>query len=112
MNQSQKRVMPAQHDILGETLYALRLKGVIYSKSELTAPWGIDMPPLDGKMMFHIITKGGGWLRLPDQQDVYLNPVILRCCPEAKGTLLLMIKPLSVNLSLICLSPIFQNAMK
>lgn len=88
MNQSQKRVMPAQHDILGETLYALRLNGVIYSKSELTAPWGIDMPPLDGKMMFHIITKGGGWLRLPDQQDVYLKSGDIALLPRGEGHLI------------------------
>ena len=44
--------------LMTETLYSLRLNGLMYAKSELTAPWGIDMPPMEGKMMFHISEYG------------------------------------------------------
>lgn len=84
----QKRIMPEPQDILGETLYSLRLNGVIYSKSELTAPWGMDMPPLEGKMMFHIITKGGCWLRLAGHDDVYLKSGDIALLPRGEGHLI------------------------
>ena len=79
------RIVPASQDLLGETLYSLRLNGIIYSKSELTAPWGMEMPPLEGKMMFHIITKGGGWLRLPDHEDVYVKAGDIVLLPRGEG---------------------------
>ncbi len=65
METKHQRTIPESTDTLGETLYSLRLNGLMYAKSELTAPWGIEMPPMDGKMMFHIVTQGGCWLQLP-----------------------------------------------
>jgi hypothetical protein len=43
-------------DPLGETLHLLRLTGTLYCRSELTAPWGVDLPPIEGCMMFHVVT--------------------------------------------------------
>ena len=48
--QAPPREIPARSDTLGETLYALRLNGAVYANSELTAPWGIEMPPMAGMM--------------------------------------------------------------
>ncbi len=49
-------------DPLGETLHYLRMDGVFYCHSELTAPWGARMPAMPGCMMFHLVTSGRCWL--------------------------------------------------
>ena len=49
-------------DPLGEALHLLRLTGAVYARSDLTAPWGVDLPPLEGHMMFHVVTAGRCWL--------------------------------------------------
>ncbi|NHN36175.1 AraC family transcriptional regulator [Pseudomaricurvus alcaniphilus] len=85
MEDHHQRDVPASTDTLGETLYSLRLNGLIYAHSELTAPWGVEMPPMDGKMMFHIVTQGGCWLRLPNNESVFLRPGELALLPRGKG---------------------------
>lgn len=85
MTNTYQREMPETKDALGEPLYSLRLNGVVYANSELSAPWGVAMPPMKGKMMFHIITKGGCWLRFPDHEDVYLRPGELALLPKGEG---------------------------
>ncbi|MBL8954153.1 MAG: cupin domain-containing protein, partial [Myxococcaceae bacterium] len=46
-------------DPLGEALHFLRLSGTFYSRSELTAPWGMTMPGFEGCLWFHAIVSGG-----------------------------------------------------
>lgn len=50
--------LPPAADPLGETLHLLRLDGTLYCRAELTAPWGIGIPRLDGMMAFLIVTAG------------------------------------------------------
>ncbi len=88
MENAYQRDIPESTDTLGETLYSLRLNGIVYANSELSAPWGVDMPPMAGKMMFHIITQGGCWLRFPDHDDVYLRPGDLALLPRGEGHLI------------------------
>ncbi|WP_353667935.1 AraC family transcriptional regulator [Marinomonas sp. THO17] len=79
------RDIPTYSDTLGETLYSLRLNGLIYANSELTAPWGIAMPPLAGKMMFHIVTQGSCWLSFENGQSHFLQPGELALVPKGLG---------------------------
>jgi len=81
------RDIPQRSDTLGETLYSLRLNGLVYANSELSAPWGIAMPPMAGKMMFHIVTRGGCWLCVPEHDDIYLKPGELALLPRGEGHL-------------------------
>jgi hypothetical protein len=60
--------IPGSTDPLGETLHLLRLTGTLYCRSELTAPWGIEMPPFEGCMMFHVVTGGQGWLEVEGEE--------------------------------------------
>ncbi|WP_449065042.1 AraC family transcriptional regulator [Planomonospora algeriensis] len=55
---SAAREFPAPADPLGETLHLLRLTGALYCRAELTAPWGIHVPALDGFMLLHVVTEG------------------------------------------------------
>lgn len=45
-------------DPLGEALHALRMSGTFYCRSELTAPWALTMPPMEGCLWFHAVTSG------------------------------------------------------
>ncbi|MBK6683605.1 MAG: AraC family transcriptional regulator [Deltaproteobacteria bacterium] len=49
-------------DPLGEALHGLRVEGSFYCRSELSAPWGLTMPPMPGCLWFHAVTSGGGTL--------------------------------------------------
>ncbi|WP_148713692.1 AraC family transcriptional regulator [Chitinolyticbacter meiyuanensis] len=49
-------------DPLAEALHFLRMNGLIYCRSELTAPWGVALPPLPDCLMFHFVASGSGWL--------------------------------------------------
>lgn len=53
-------------DPLGEALHALRLSGVFCCRSEATAPWGLEMPPLPGCALFHVVTEGCCWIDAAD----------------------------------------------
>jgi AraC-like DNA-binding protein len=45
-------------DPLAEALHLMRLSGAHYFQSELTAPWGLEMPVLPGCVSFHVIMSG------------------------------------------------------
>ncbi|MGB1091060.1 MAG: AraC family transcriptional regulator [Oceanobacter sp.] len=80
-----ERSIPPISDALGETLYALRLNGLMYANSDLSGEWGIDMPPMPGKMQFHIVTQGACWLCFPDHEPVLLKPGELALMPRGEG---------------------------
>lgn len=44
--------------MLTETLTDFGMSGVFYAVSELAAPWGIEIPPLPGTVVFHLVTEG------------------------------------------------------
>jgi len=50
--------VPTISDPLAEALHYLRMDGMFYCKSELTAPWGVLLPPMPGNLWFHVITSG------------------------------------------------------
>ena len=79
------RAIPTLTDPLGETLHRLRLNGTLYCRSELTAPWGIDLPAFDGYMMFHVVTAGHCWLDVADEQPRLLQQGSLTLVPHGNG---------------------------
>lgn len=79
------RDLPQVHDSLGEALYQLRLKGALYCQSELTAPWGIDMPAMADKMLFHIVLSGRCWLTAQGQAPIELTAGSLALLPKGQG---------------------------
>ncbi len=54
---------PSATDALGEALHFLELRGAFYCRSEFTAPFGLELPPLEGYLWFHVITSGSCWRR-------------------------------------------------
>ncbi len=77
--------LPPSTDPLGEALHLLRLTGSIYARSELTAPWGIDLPALEGHMMFHIVTAGRCWLEADGNEPRLLERGSLTLVPHGLG---------------------------
>jgi AraC-like DNA-binding protein len=77
--------IPELSDPLGETLHLLKLTGILYSRAELTAPWGADMPAFEGCMMFHIVTAGNCWLEVKGEEPRLLRPGSLALVPHGNG---------------------------
>lgn len=50
--------VPDHADPLAEALHYLRMDGMFYCRSELSAPWGIDLPPMPDCLWFHVVTHG------------------------------------------------------
>jgi len=77
--------IPNLTDPLGETLHYLRLTGTLYSRAELTAPWGIALPPFEGCMMFHVVTSGHCWLAVDGDEPRLLRQGSLALVPHGNG---------------------------
>ena len=77
--------LPQTEDPLGEILHSLHLEGVLYCRSNLTAPWGIDLPPLEDCMMFHIVTSGSCWLEVEGSPSILMQRGSLALVPHGRG---------------------------
>ncbi len=71
-------------DPLGEVLHYLRMSGMFYCRSELTAPWGLALPPMDG-LSFHVLTSGRCWLEVDGMEPRQLEPGDLVLLPHGEG---------------------------
>lgn len=73
-------------DPLGEALHFLRMNGAYYCRSELTAPWGLTLPPMPGYLWFHVVTSGRFWLETEEQGWIQLGDLAL--VPHGEGHVL------------------------
>ncbi|MEO0478936.1 MAG: AraC family transcriptional regulator [Planctomycetota bacterium] len=81
---TQARSVPQNRDPLGETLHLLKLEGHIYGQAELTAPWGVDLPPIEDTLMFHIVRSGRCLLEVGDE-SVVLERGSMALVPHGRG---------------------------
>jgi AraC-like DNA-binding protein len=72
-------------DPLGEALHFLRMSGTSYCTSELTAPWGLRLPQVEGGLTFHVLTSGRCWLEVPGSRRRQLGPGDLALVPHGEG---------------------------
>jgi AraC-like DNA-binding protein len=63
---------PGRSDPLGEALHFLRINGVFYSRAELTAPWGMTVPPM-GDLWLHAVISGEVMLEVKDADSASLR---------------------------------------
>ncbi len=83
-----RRVLPdpwTAVDPVADVLHDLRMNGVFYCRSELTAPWGLALPPFAGCMMFHVVTEGRCWLEVEGEPPLQLTPGMLALVPHGVG---------------------------
>ena len=71
-------------DVLTTVMDAVRLRGRIFCRSELKAPWGMALKRSD-YAHFHVIERGGAWLRIEGQQPVALAGGDLVVVPHGTG---------------------------
>ncbi|MEU8035550.1 AraC family transcriptional regulator [Streptosporangium sp. NPDC049078] len=76
------RPFPAPSDLLGESLHLLRLTGTLYCRAELTAPWGIEVPALDGLMALLVVTSGHCLLEVDGAEPRLLRQGSLTLIPH------------------------------
>lgn len=72
-------------DPLGEALHFLRMSGTSYCTSELTAPWGLQLPAVKGGLTFHVIASGKCWLEVAGAERRQLQPGDLVLVPHGQG---------------------------
>lgn len=65
--------VPSVEDPLAEALHYLRMDGMFYCRSELTAPWGLDLPEMPDCLWFHVVTSGAGTLVLETGDAVHVG---------------------------------------
>jgi AraC-like DNA-binding protein len=75
-------------DPLGEALHLLRMNGAFYCRSELTAPWGLTLPPMPGYLWFHVVTSGRLRLETGDDDSSWIQPGGLALVPRGEGHVL------------------------
>ncbi|MBC8077893.1 MAG: AraC family transcriptional regulator [Chloroflexales bacterium] len=72
-------------DPLGEALHFLRMNGIFYTRSEFSAPWGLELPALRDCLMFHVVTSGRCWLEVDGAEPRLLQPGELALVPHGAG---------------------------
>src|SRR5918997_5091190 len=75
-------------DPLGEALHFLRMNGAFYCRSELTAEWGLTLPPMPDYLWFHVVTFGRALLE-SDSDETWLQPGELALVPHGEGHVLM-----------------------
>jgi len=75
----------ASHDPLGEALHFLRMSGVVYARSDLSAPWGVDLPAMPDCVQFHVVTAGRLWVLNDGEEPRELRPGELSLVPHGEG---------------------------
>ncbi|PWN01884.1 AraC family transcriptional regulator [Nocardioides silvaticus] len=71
-------------DVLTEALGQFGMTGVFYCVSDLAAPWGIDMPPMPGTVLFHLVATGSAVLEV-DAEQVTMGPGDVVLVPRGTG---------------------------
>lgn len=71
-------------DVLTSVMDAVRLRSRVFCRSELKAPWGLALKPSDCAH-FHVIERGGAWLRIDGQEPVALTGGDLVVIPHGTG---------------------------
>ncbi len=66
-------------DAIGEVLRHVQMSGIFYCPSELTEPWGLELPPMDDCVWFHVVTTGEANIEVDG-----------RCCRARAGDLVLI----------------------
>ena len=64
--------LPESTDPLNEVLQLLQMSGTLYCNAELSDPWGLEIPQIEGVMFVEVVTSGQCWLELEGQSPLFL----------------------------------------
>lgn len=77
--------MPVRNDPLSEALQHLRMDGMFYCRSELTAPWGLELPPMPDCLWFHVVMDGSCLITTSGGATVSLGTGDILVLPHGAG---------------------------
>lgn len=60
-------------DALTDILNTLRLSSSLYFRTELTSPWGIEVPAHSNVARFHIVIRGQCWLQIDGDEGIHMS---------------------------------------
>lgn len=72
-------------DPLAEALHYLRMDGMFYCRSELTAPWGFELPPMPDHLWFHVVASGSCTLVDAQGTETLLSAGDVAILPHGAG---------------------------
>src|SRR5262245_8628403 len=72
-------------DPLAEALHSVRMNGAFYCRSDLSAPWGLTLPPMPGYIWFHAPTAGQALLEARGSGAVLLRAGDFALVPHGEG---------------------------
>lgn len=75
-------------DPLADMLHSVRMRGIYYCHSELTAPWTLEMPAVTDSLSFHVVLDGHARLLLPGESTLELRVGDVAFVPHGRGHLL------------------------
>ncbi len=73
-------------DPLAEALHLLRMRGGFYCRSELTAPWALEMPPVADSVSFHLSSQAKCGSRSPIRRRRGSSPENSSSCRTGRDT--------------------------
>lgn len=76
---------PFPADPLADALQVLRPKGAMYTRSHLTAPWGMEVPAMDQMLMLHAVTSGSCWFQSAGYEPRRLQRGDVALVPRGTG---------------------------
>ena len=77
--------LPSPKDPLGEALHQLHLNGTLYCRCNLAGKWSLEIPVMQGYMMFHIVTAGEMWLKMEGENPRLFKAGEKVLIPHGKG---------------------------
>lgn len=60
-------------DALTDILNTLRLSSSLYFRTELTSPWGVEVPAKEKVARFHIVIRGQCWLQVEGDEGIPMS---------------------------------------
>lgn len=72
-------------DPLGEALHDLRMSRTYYTRCVFSGSWGLELPEIEGTVMFHAVTAGRCWLEVEGIDPILLQPGGLALVPHGQG---------------------------
>lgn len=75
-------------DILDDVLDTLGFSGVLYFRTDFSAPWSVEVPDHEGAARFHVVVQGECHVAFPSGDSVCLRPGDMVLIPRGRSHVL------------------------
>ena len=70
---------------IGAVLRMIKMMGIFYFSSELTEPWGRELPPMDDCLWFHVVISGSCTIAVDQGPSMTVRAGDLVLVPQGSG---------------------------